>query len=124
MNFSDLQCSSDKLLEKSSDHLPNFLIFEDLSVLNKEKVKPQRKDLKHFDQEKLLNELRGLRLEHKVNIIKDIDNNKYRFLHDSIMKIVNKHAPMKEMPNKEAKRIKNLGQHLQFVNQLEQKILF
>ena len=61
--------------------------------------------MEHFDQEKFLNELRGLRLEEKANIMKDI-NNKYRFLHDSIMKFMNKHAPMKETSNKEAKRNK------------------
>ena len=95
MNFSDLQGNSSNLFEKISDHLPNFLIVEDLSVLNKEKFKQQRRNLKHFDQEKFLNEL-GVKLEEKVNITKDI-NNKYRFLHNSIMKVIDKHAPMKEI---------------------------
>ena len=36
LNFTDLQCSSDNLFQKISDHLPNFLLVEDLSVLNKE----------------------------------------------------------------------------------------
>ena len=107
LNFSDLQFNSGNLSEKILDHLPNSLIVEDLSALNKEKFEPQRTDLKHFDQERFLIELRGLRLEEKVNIIKDI-NDKYRFLHDSIMKVVNKHTPMKEISNKEAKRNKKL----------------
>lgn len=41
-----------------------------------------------------------------MNTIKDI-NDKYRFLHDSIMKnTTNKYAPMKMISNKEAKRNK------------------
>ena len=70
MNFSDLQCNRGNLFENILDHLPNFLIVEDPSVLNKEKFKPQMRDLKHFDQEKFLNELRGVRLEEKLNIKK------------------------------------------------------
>ena len=61
--------------------------------------------MKHFDQEKIFIESRGFRLEEKVNIIKGI-NNKYRFLHDSIMKVLNTHAPMKQISNKEVKRNK------------------
>ena len=30
LNFTDLQCSSDNLFQKISDHLPNFLLVEDL----------------------------------------------------------------------------------------------
>ena len=58
--------------------------------------------MKQSDQENFLNEIEGLRLGEKVNIIKDIGN-KYRILHDRINKIINKHAPMTYMWNTEAK---------------------
>ena len=108
MNFSDLQCNRGNLFENILDHLPNFLIVEDPSVLNKEKFKPQMRDLKHFDQEKFLNELRGVRLEEKLNIKKKGINDKYMFLHNSKKKVKNKNASMKETSSKEAKISKKI----------------
>ena len=52
--------------------------------------------MKQSDQGNFLNEIEGLRLGEKVNIIKDIGN-KYRILHDRINKVINKHAPMTYM---------------------------
>ena len=37
INFSDLHCLSGNLFEKISDHLPNFMIIENLFVLKKTK---------------------------------------------------------------------------------------
>ena len=39
INFSDLHCLSGNLFEKISDHLPNFMIIENLSILKKQKTK-------------------------------------------------------------------------------------
>ena len=103
LNFFDLQYNSGNVFKKILDHLPNFLIVEVLSVLNEKKFKPQRRDLKHFDQKNFIKKLTGLRLGEKVNIIKDI-NNKFRFLHDSIMKAIDKHSPTKEILNKGNKK--------------------
>ena len=40
VNFNDTHCTSEKLIEKLTDHLPNFLIIENLNTNLEFKLKP------------------------------------------------------------------------------------
>ena len=50
VNFSDMHCTSGNIIEKITDHLPNFLIIENLNTQLNSKVKT----LQHFTPEKLI----------------------------------------------------------------------
>ena len=103
INFSDLHCSSGNLFEKISDHLPNFMIIENLSALKKEKSKVRIRDMKNFNENNFINELKNLKLEEVLKTIPDL-NMKYEYFHDKILYLINKNAPMRDATKKENKR--------------------
>ena len=55
-----MHCASGNITKKTTDHLPNFLITENLNTQCDSKVKPLKKELQHFTPEKPINE----QLEH------------------------------------------------------------
>ena len=81
INFSDLYCLSGNLFEKISDHLPNFMIIENLSVLKKTKNKIRIKDMKTFNESNFTNELKNLKLDEVLKTIPDL-NMKYEYFHE------------------------------------------
>ena len=104
INFSDLHCLSGNPFEKISDHLPNFMIIENLSVLKKQKNKVRIRDMKNFNESNFTNELKNLKLVEVLKTIPDL-NMKYEYFHDKILYLINKHAPMRDATKKENKRI-------------------
>ena len=68
-----------------SDHLPNILIVEKLSVNIKQQQKLAMRDFVKFDSKKLAKEIDDLSLEEKIKNYSEI-NEKYDFLHKNIMK--------------------------------------
>ena len=84
INFSDLHCSSGNLFEKISDHLPNFMIIENLSALKKEKSKVRIREMKNLNENNFINELKNLKLEEVLKTIPDL-NMKYEYFHDKIL---------------------------------------
>ena len=103
INFSDFHCSSGNLFENISDHLPNFMIIENLSALKKEKSKVRIRDIKNFNENNFINELKDFRLEDVLKTIPDL-NMKYKYFHDKILYLINKNAPMRYATKKENKR--------------------
>ena len=104
INFSDLHCLSGNPFEKISDHLPNFLIIENLSVLKIQKNKVRIRDMKNLNESNFTNELKNLKLDEVLKTIPDL-NMKYEDFHDKILYLINKHAPMRDATKKENKRI-------------------
>ena len=100
-----MHCTSGNLLEKVSDHLPNFLIIEKLSYHIKKKGKSYKRDYTYFDEEKLINDIKNLKLAENILKINDL-NEKYNTFHDKVIQIVNKNIPLKELSNREIKRKK------------------
>ena len=100
INFSDLHCLSGNLFEKISDHLPNFMIIENLFVLKKQKNKVRIRDMKNFNESNFTNELKTLKLDEVLKTIPDL-NMKYEYFHDKILCLINKHAPMRDATKKE-----------------------
>ena len=100
-----MQCTSGNFLEKISDHLPNFLIIENLNYHIKNKGKPYKRDYANFDEENLINDIKKQKLTENISKINDL-NEKYNTFHDKVMEAVNKNIPLKELSNKEIKRNK------------------
>ena len=48
-----MHCYSGNLIEKITDHLPNFFIIEKLTVKRDNQDRPLKRDLKNFDEDKL-----------------------------------------------------------------------
>ena len=103
INFSDLHCSSGNLFEKISDHVPNFVIIENLSALKKEKSKVRIRDMKNFNENNFINELKNLKLEEVLKTIPDL-NMKCEYFHNKILYLIDKNAPMRDATKKENKR--------------------
>ena len=103
INFHDLQCSSGNLIERISEHLPNFLITEQINITKMPKTKIRKIDYINFDSEILIKEFQNLNIENKTHMCL---NNKYVYIHEKTMKIINKNIPLKELSGNEIKKKK------------------
>ena len=92
ITFTDLPGYSGNLLEKISDHLPNFFIAEKLNVNIEQQQKPTMRDVAKFDSKKLAKEIDDLNLEEKI-INYSETNEKYDFFHKNIMECNKKQCP-------------------------------
>ena len=73
VNFSDMHCTSGNIIEKITDHLPNFLIIASLNTQLDCKVKTLKRDLQHFKNltpKKLINDFLALNLGGKTRTYK------------------------------------------------------
>ena len=103
LNLNNMHCYSGKLIEKVNDHLPNFLIIEKLTLELDNQDRPLKRDLKNFDEDKLVRDIEEINLEQKTENIGQI-NQKYTFYHENIMKVIDKNAPLKKLTKEELKR--------------------
>ena len=75
VNFSDMHCTSGNIIEKITDHLPNFLIIENLNTQLDSKVRTLNRDLQHFTPEKITNDFLALNLGGKLELQKILTKN-------------------------------------------------
>ena len=90
-------CSSGNLYEKISDHLPSFVIID--NVKNKFKPKSvKRRNMKNFDTDQFQSDLNNLnfQLENFYDAEMAFD-----FFHKKYLKIINKHAPFQTLTKKQ-----------------------
>ena len=91
---------SGNLVEKISDHLPNFIIIKNINKnISKQKIKVR--DLHSFNKEKYLEylkELENLHLQKHKNV-----NQMLNVYHDKLLLIINKHAPYETLSKKGTK---------------------
>ena len=59
----DIHCYSENLIEKITDHLPNFLIIEKLTVKLDNQDRPLKRAQKNFDEDKLIRDIEELNLK-------------------------------------------------------------
>ena len=91
-----MHCYSGKLIEKITDHLTNFLIIENLFVKLDTQHRPLKRDLRNFDDDKLVKDIKELNLEQKMENIRSQINQKYTFFLENIIKVIDKNAPLKK----------------------------
>ena len=94
-NLVDNELISGNLIEKISDHLPNFII---IPHLNKSDFKHhyQKRDYSKFDEIFFINDLQNESLVNKIHESDDT-NSKYDIFTNSITTIIDKHAPLKNI---------------------------
>ena len=105
VNFSDMHCTSGNIIEKITDHLPNFLLIESLNTQLDSKVKTLKRDPQHFPPKKLINDFLALNLGEKLERTKDI-NQKYELFHKNLVEVIDQNAPLRPLTKEEAKRQK------------------
>ena len=90
---------SGNLIAKISDHMPNFMVLNDF-VPKLPKIKRQMRDFVNFDKNAFNEDVNKIQLPSidftDTNVI-------YNHFHDEFLRIVEKHAPMKILSNKETK---------------------
>ena len=113
VNFSHMHCPTRNIIEKITDHLPNFLLIKAVNTQLDSKVKTLKSDLQHFTSKKLINDFLELNLGKKIQCTKDI-NQKYELFHKNLFEVIDQNAPLKPLTKKEAKGRKNHGSQKEF----------
>ena len=104
-----MHCTSGNIIEKITDHLPNFLLIEGLNTQLDSKVKTLKRDLQHFTPKKLINNFLALHLGEKLERTKDI-NQKYELFHKNLVEVTDQNAPLKPLTKKSQKAEKTMDQ--------------
>ena len=81
LNFNDMHCNSGNLLNKISDHLPNFIIVENLNLKTDNKQKIYKRSFENFEEKNFRNDINKLKLKEKIESFNCI-NNKYKSFHE------------------------------------------
>ena len=101
-NTFDDPVSGNILEQISYDHLPNFVILDNMT--NKIKSKTMKRDKRNFDVKKFQSDL--LDEDLLVNIINSQDTNTaYDKFLTKYCSVLDKHAPLKKLSKKEIKRM-------------------
>ena len=103
MNLTEKHTTSGNLLDKISDHLPNFLIIEDFAISRKNEGRRSKRDFRNFDEDKFLADLDETFINSNINNLADV-NEKFEFLQEYIVQIIDKNAPKRMITKKEQKR--------------------
>ena len=94
------ECISGNLLDKISDHLPSFIVIE--NVKNKPKPKSmKRRNMKNFDELKYQADLNLVLQELQVNFVNEDAEKAYTFFHKKHSCILNKHSPIEFLTQKQ-----------------------
>ena len=92
---------SGNLLDKISDHMPNFLIIENI-LEPKIHQKIKIRDMKNFNEDKYLDDLDELK---QTNFLQfENVNDMYKAFQDKYLEIINNNAPFKILSKKETKQ--------------------
>ena len=75
-----MHCTSGKVIANLTDHLPNFLIIENLNTHLEFKLNPLKRDFTLFKKENLVKDIHELNLMEKAEHVKE-SNKKYELLH-------------------------------------------
>ena len=92
---------SGNLLCDLSDHLPNFMIVNELTSFTSKRV-IYRRDYSTFNGERLLAEVQGINWEDKFINCQDIDS-VFESFHSEITHVIDRHVPVKKLSKRESK---------------------
>ena len=98
INIIDKNLHNGNLLDKLTDHLPNFVIIENTNKkIRKQKIKVR--DMTHFTLNKYLADLKDL----DFVLLQDFSNvNMFNIYQDKLVEIIDKTAPFKVLSKKES----------------------
>ena len=99
-NIIDKDIVSGNIIQKVSDHMPNFIIIKNM-IPRRKKNKITKRDFSKFSTEDYISDTS------KINIDKELDsldiNTIYNDFHNQLINIINKHAPTKTFSVRESK---------------------
>ena len=104
LNCIDKKLTSGNILEKITDHMPNFVILEEFKLLEK-KHKFKIRDMKKFNKEDYIKDLANIDFFEACKPCDDV-NTLFNTFHNKFLEIVDKHAPYKFLSKKEIKLLK------------------
>ena len=87
----------------SQDKPSLILNIEKLTVKLDNQDRPQKRDFKNFDEDKLVRDNEELNLKQKIENFSGQINQNYKFSHENIMKVIDKNAPLKRLTKEELK---------------------
>ena len=90
---------SGNLIEKISDHMPNFLILQDLKK-SELRIKYQKRDYSKFNAMSFELDLKNDEITQEMLKTKNV-NSRYTIFQEHFGKIMNKHAPIRYLSKKE-----------------------
>ena len=102
-NYMDKNCNSGNLYSKISDHLPNFIIIDNINTKLTNEQKIFKRDMKNFDAEKFATELNSEVIFHSIINENDV-NGKYEIFHQHFLKTLNNNAPLKQLSKREQRQ--------------------
>ena len=102
INTIDKVIKSCNFLDKISDHMPSFILLENVFYKKSAKEKIMIRDFKTFDKNQYLSDLEKLNITRSLIECNNV-NSSYDLFHKEFMKIINKHAPCKTLSKREIK---------------------
>ncbi len=99
INSIENNVNSGNIISKISDHMPNFVILD--KMISKSKYIPQfKRDFTKFNESDFVSDFDSAELlPHNTT---DLDE-KFQHFQNSVLKSINKHAPLKKLSNRQAK---------------------
>ena len=95
---------SGNIIDKISDHMPNFLILENVANRNN-KSSCRKRDMRKFDAKKIEEDVNNIDLVENINNSNDV-NSIYNAFQQKFIEIINRHAPIKKLSKKQIKTMK------------------
>ena len=90
-NFIDKNCKSGKFYGKIDDHLPNFIIIEDIYENVTKEGKIIKRDMKNFNETKFVQDLNSFGIFENIINETNVLNTKYDIFHDHFLKTLDRH---------------------------------
>ncbi len=106
VNSLGLKAVSGNLINKISDHMPNFLILEK-TIPKNNKLSVIKRNFKNFNENDFITDVKQLNFDN-LNNTQNPQNNidiKYDYFHNNILQIIEKHAPLQPLSKKKKKQL-------------------
>ena len=102
-NKMDKYCNSGNLYSKISNHLPNFIIIDNINTNFTKEQKLFKRDMKNFDAEKFAIELNSEVIFRCIINENDV-NGKYEIFHQHFLKTLSNNALLRQLSRREQRQ--------------------
>ena len=100
-NCIEKNITSGNIVDKITDHMPNFILIENFISTKKRKT-IRKRDMKRFKEDEYVADLQNIPFMEVISSTNDV-NIAYDIFHKYLVDIINKHAPYKYLSKKEVK---------------------
>lgn len=99
INNLDIECTSGNLYHKISDHMPNFIIMENIEYLRKVDNKIIIRDMSEFNENNFLEDIDTYKIKKEISKSNDVSDY-YNIFHGHFLNAIDKNAPVKTLTKK------------------------